>query len=116
MYSDLTTQIIELSRTKGNFRHGESHESNIGRQPTNTASADLKWLGGETVRHGQSDDSSNGQQQTNESRVKQQWLSGELIHLKSGVCLKHALFLLHYIIVDVNKHIVFVYQINCCTY
>lgn len=90
MYSDLTTQIIELSRTKGTFRHGESHESNIGRQPTNTPSADLQWFGCETVRHGQSDDSSYGQQQTNESRVKQQWLSGELIHLKSGG------FTLHY--------------------
>ncbi|XP_051772852.1 GDNF family receptor alpha-like [Ctenopharyngodon idella] len=73
--------LFKLSRTKGNFRHGESHESNIGRQPTNTPNADLQWLGGETVRRGQSDDSSNGQQQTNESRFKQQWLSDQLLYL-----------------------------------
>lgn len=85
MFSDLTSQIIEPSRTKGNFRHGESHESHIVRQPTNSPSADQRRLGGETVRRGQSDDSSDGQQQTNGPRVKQQWLSGELIYLKRGI-------------------------------
>lgn len=80
MCSDLTTQITELSKNKGNFRHGES---NLRRQPTNEPSADQQLLGDETVQH-QSGDLRNGRP-TNESRVEQQWLSGELIHLKSGI-------------------------------